>query len=263
MRSLSPRSNRCLTWAGQAVRHQAPTQEFHESHPAGKRTPAARKDGLHHPAGPKGGDDEPGDRGRAPPWGPSELSAKAGPLAPRTWTLAASGRGRIIADRQRLTQAVMQLAQNATQHTADGDEITLGSAVENGEARFWVATQVPAFASRTRSASSSASHAGVTAGGAPRAPAWDSPSSRPSPRRTMGASSCSAGPAPAPPSPWSSPSTSPNLSSTTPSGRRDTGEPDPDRGRCRQPPTVPRVLRRRSTGPTARHSRSPATDHLR
>lgn len=32
----------------------------------------------------------------------------------------------------------MQLAQNATQHTADGDEITLGSAVENGEARFWV-----------------------------------------------------------------------------------------------------------------------------
>ncbi len=68
----------------------------------------------------------------------SELVAKAPTLAPRAWNCEAAGRGRIIADRQRLTQAVMQLAQNATQHTSTTDEITLGSEVARGEARFWV-----------------------------------------------------------------------------------------------------------------------------
>jgi len=32
----------------------------------------------------------------------------------------------------------MQLAQNAVQHTADGDRVWIGSKVVNGEARFWV-----------------------------------------------------------------------------------------------------------------------------
>ena len=67
-----------------------------------------------------------------------ELMAKASALAPRDWQLDAIGVGRLRADRQRLTQAVMQLAQNAVQHTAEGDRIALGSALANGHARLWV-----------------------------------------------------------------------------------------------------------------------------
>jgi signal transduction histidine kinase len=67
-----------------------------------------------------------------------ELHAKAGALGERAWVLEATGRGVIVADRQRLTQAVMQLAQNASDHTVDGDRIALGSSIENGIARLWV-----------------------------------------------------------------------------------------------------------------------------
>jgi signal transduction histidine kinase len=67
-----------------------------------------------------------------------ELLAQAGALAPRDWQLEANGIGRLQADRQRLTQAVMQLAQNAVQHTQEGDRIALGSALQDGHARLWV-----------------------------------------------------------------------------------------------------------------------------
>jgi signal transduction histidine kinase len=43
-----------------------------------------------------------------------------------------------VADGQRLTQAVMQLAQNAVRHTVQGAGIGLGSEVAAGQARFWV-----------------------------------------------------------------------------------------------------------------------------
>jgi signal transduction histidine kinase len=72
-----------------------------------------------------------------------ELYAKARALADRDWRLAAHGAGRITADRQRLTQAVMQLAQNAAQHTQPGDRIALGSSLRNGHARMWVADSGP------------------------------------------------------------------------------------------------------------------------
>jgi signal transduction histidine kinase len=72
-----------------------------------------------------------------------ELKDKATGLAPRHWDVDQVGVGRIVADRQRLTQAVMQLAENATQHTEDGDPIALGSVVDNGEARFWVTDSGP------------------------------------------------------------------------------------------------------------------------
>jgi signal transduction histidine kinase len=32
----------------------------------------------------------------------------------------------------------MQLAQNASEHTVDGDRVALGSSIENGMARLWV-----------------------------------------------------------------------------------------------------------------------------
>jgi len=67
-----------------------------------------------------------------------ELNTKVHGLANREWGLDSSGVGLIEADRQRLTQAIMQLAQNAVQHTSEGDRIWIGSKVDGGEARFWV-----------------------------------------------------------------------------------------------------------------------------
>ncbi|HSK16957.1 MAG TPA: HAMP domain-containing sensor histidine kinase [Gaiellaceae bacterium] len=67
-----------------------------------------------------------------------DVIAKAGALGRRSWRVDARAEGRIEADRQRLTQAMMQLAQNAVQHTAEGDEIGLGTFVDGGQARLWV-----------------------------------------------------------------------------------------------------------------------------
>jgi len=80
-----------------------------------------------------------------------ELETKASALGRRDWRVDAVGRGIIVADRQRLTQAVVQLAQNAVQHTKEGDEIALGSSVSpSGEARFWVRDTGPGIAPEDR-----------------------------------------------------------------------------------------------------------------
>jgi two-component system OmpR family sensor kinase len=67
-----------------------------------------------------------------------ELFAKASALAERDWRLASVASGRIVADRQRLTQALMNLSQNAVAHTTDGDAVELGSATAGGSVRLWV-----------------------------------------------------------------------------------------------------------------------------
>jgi signal transduction histidine kinase len=67
-----------------------------------------------------------------------ELYAKATALAFRDWHLDAKAAGKIVVDRQRITQAVVNLAQNATQHTKEGDTIALGSALTGDSVRFWV-----------------------------------------------------------------------------------------------------------------------------
>jgi signal transduction histidine kinase len=67
-----------------------------------------------------------------------EVYTKAKTLATRNWRLDNRGCGTIVADRQRLTQAIINLAQNATQHTRAEDVIALGSIVRKGKARFWV-----------------------------------------------------------------------------------------------------------------------------
>jgi two-component system, OmpR family, sensor kinase len=72
-----------------------------------------------------------------------ELYAKAQALAPRNWVLDRRGAGVVVADRHRLTQAVMQLAQNAVRHTNEEGAITLGSRIADGEARFWVRDHGP------------------------------------------------------------------------------------------------------------------------
>jgi len=67
-----------------------------------------------------------------------ELDGKVRALADRDWRLEGVGRGIVVADRQRLSQAMIQLAQNAVQHTPPGGEIAIGSDVSHGEARLWV-----------------------------------------------------------------------------------------------------------------------------
>ena len=67
-----------------------------------------------------------------------ELFAKASALAERDWRLASVGSGRIVADRQRLTQALMNLSQNAVAHTHQGDAVELGSEIARQTVRLWV-----------------------------------------------------------------------------------------------------------------------------
>jgi two-component system, OmpR family, sensor kinase len=71
-----------------------------------------------------------------------ELHAKASAL-PGTWLLEQSGEGMIVADRQRLTQALMQLAENAVRHAGTEQPIAIGSALANGRARIWVRDRGP------------------------------------------------------------------------------------------------------------------------
>ena len=63
---------------------------------------------------------------------------------------ALDGRGRagivVRADEQRLTQALLQLADNAVKHTHDGDEIAIGSSAGRAQARLWVRDRGPGVA---------------------------------------------------------------------------------------------------------------------
>ena len=72
-----------------------------------------------------------------------ELLIKASALGTRAWLLDARAAGVVVIDRQRLTQALVQLAQNAVEHTEDGDGISLGSAIDGVEVRFWVRDEGP------------------------------------------------------------------------------------------------------------------------
>jgi signal transduction histidine kinase len=72
-----------------------------------------------------------------------ELLEKAHALGRRDWRLESRGEAVIVADRQRLTQAIMGLAQNAVQHTTDGEPIWLGSEANHREVRLWVRDEGP------------------------------------------------------------------------------------------------------------------------
>lgn len=64
--------------------------------------------------------------------------AKARPLGERRWRVGRVAEERVLADGQRLTQALMQLVANAVRHTREGDTIEVGSAVRDGRVRLWV-----------------------------------------------------------------------------------------------------------------------------
>lgn len=67
-----------------------------------------------------------------------ELYAKITALGDRCWQLETVGDGQIVSDRQRLTEAIVNLAQNATQHTCEGDTIALGSRRHYNQVHLWV-----------------------------------------------------------------------------------------------------------------------------
>jgi signal transduction histidine kinase len=71
-------------------------------------------------------------------------------LAPRDWRLDGTAEGRATIDEQRLMQAILQLAANAVRHTAEGDLIEVGSAVRDGQVRFWVRDSGPGVAVEDR-----------------------------------------------------------------------------------------------------------------
>jgi two-component system OmpR family sensor kinase len=75
-----------------------------------------------------------------------ELLEKARALGDRDWVLERADPGLLHADRQRLTQAVMNLAVNAVQHTAPGDRIALGGALTGAEVVLSVADSGPGIA---------------------------------------------------------------------------------------------------------------------
>jgi two-component system, OmpR family, sensor kinase len=68
-----------------------------------------------------------------------EVREKVVRLGPRDWTVDAAARVVAGLDPQRITQALVALADNACRHTKPGDRIAIGSAVVGGELRFTVA----------------------------------------------------------------------------------------------------------------------------
>jgi two-component system, OmpR family, sensor kinase len=67
-----------------------------------------------------------------------EVLDKVRALGDRAWKLDERAEGTVHVDPQRVTQALLQLATNAVQHTETGDVIALGSTCQDGLARWWV-----------------------------------------------------------------------------------------------------------------------------
>ncbi|MGW0231853.1 sensor histidine kinase [Actinopolymorpha singaporensis] len=81
-----------------------------------------------------------------------EIAEKARTLGHRDWVVEASADTTVVADAQRLTQALLQLADNAVRHTAEGGTIALGSGVDESirMARLWVRDTGPGVSEADR-----------------------------------------------------------------------------------------------------------------
>jgi signal transduction histidine kinase len=71
---------------------------------------------------------------------------KARGLGDRDWVAEHVAEAVVRADEQRLTQAALQLAENAVNHTIAGSRIGIGSAVNGTEVRLWVSDTGPGIA---------------------------------------------------------------------------------------------------------------------
>ncbi|PSB04488.1 sensor histidine kinase [Merismopedia glauca] len=67
-----------------------------------------------------------------------EIYTKATALAERQWKFDAQAVGIFVGDRQRLTQALINLIENATQYTTETDTIALGAILDRDFVRLWV-----------------------------------------------------------------------------------------------------------------------------
>jgi signal transduction histidine kinase len=76
----------------------------------------------------------------------AEVFGKVRQLGNRDWQLGATARADLLLDPQRLTQAVVALADNAVRYTAPGDRITLGSRLSAGQLLVWVDDAGPGIA---------------------------------------------------------------------------------------------------------------------
>jgi two-component system, OmpR family, sensor kinase len=79
-----------------------------------------------------------------------ELLAKAKLMADRSWSVDAREEVVVVADEQRLTQAMTNLVRNAAEHTPAGTPVAIGSALRNGEAVLWVRDEGPGVAEADR-----------------------------------------------------------------------------------------------------------------
>ena len=67
-----------------------------------------------------------------------EVAEKGATLGERRWSLDAVADGGLVGDRQRLSQALIELMKNAVDHTETEDEIGVGSRISDGRAYLWV-----------------------------------------------------------------------------------------------------------------------------
>ena len=76
--------------------------------------------------------------------------AKARGLGDRAWTLDETASVTVPVDEQRLTQALLQLCDNAVKHTGTGDVVALGSSYDGATARLWVRDAGPGVSPEDR-----------------------------------------------------------------------------------------------------------------
>jgi len=81
-----------------------------------------------------------------------ELLVKANALGDRRWELSPTQNVTVMIDRQRLTQAMLQLADNAVRHTHSGDVIRIGARLVGQSVEFFVADSGPGIPEPERAA---------------------------------------------------------------------------------------------------------------
>lgn len=79
-----------------------------------------------------------------------DLLAKCSGLGARDWSVDAAASAVVEVDAQRLTQAVLQLADNAVRHTSPGDRVAVGTAYDGSRLRLWVRDTGPGLAPAER-----------------------------------------------------------------------------------------------------------------